>query len=182
MSGKHPEIIIIAALSEVDRAIGKNGKVPWTIPHDTQRFQSLTWGHAVIMGRKTWEDDVEKCPLPQRYNVVLSSQPQPTDVDPECLQNSLGLEFASSLAAAFDKTKTFQKVFIVGGAGVYAETLAIADTWELTIVAGNYSGDTFFPEYRSLIGTKFELVNIEHQPGFRYETYAKIDNPDQIDP
>lgn len=175
MSIDRPEIIIIAALSETDRVIGKDGKVPWHIPDDSQRFQSLTLGHALIMGRKTWEYDVEKCPLPQRYNVVISSRPQPTEVDADCLKNSLGLDFVGSLAAALEKTKEFQKVFIVGGAGIYAAALALADTWELTIVEGNYPGDTFFPEYQSLVGTKFALVNVENHPGFRYETYAKID-------
>ncbi len=170
----HPEIIIIAALSAVDRIIGQDGKLPWSIPADSQRFQDLTQGYAVIMGRKTWESDVGRCPLPQRYNIVVSSQPQLGEVDADCLSNSLGVELVSSVTAAIAKAQKFPKIFIVGGAGIYTEALAIADTWELTLVEGEYQGDTFFPEYQSLVDKKFRLVNVENHQGFRYETYRKI--------
>jgi dihydrofolate reductase len=174
MSANPPEIIIIAALSDPQRVIGLDGKLPWSIPADSQRFQRLTQGHAVVMGRKTWESDVGRCPLPQRYNLVVSSQPHLGEVDQECLRNSLGVDLVPSIAEALAKTQEFEKVFIVGGSGIYAEALTIADTWELTLVEGDYQGDTFFPEYRSLIGTKFNLVNLEDHQQFRYETYRKI--------
>ncbi len=170
----HPEIIIIAALSAAERVIGQEGKLPWSIPADSQRFQDLTQGYAVIMGRKTWESDVGRCPLPQRYNIVVSSQPQLGEVDADCLSNSLGVKLVSSVTAAIAKAQEFQKIFIVGGASIYAEALAIADTWELTLVEGEYQGDTFFPEYQSLVDKKFRLVNVENHQGFRYETYRKI--------
>ena len=62
----------------------------------------------------------------------------------------------------------------MGGAGIYTEALTIADTWELTLVEGEYQGDTFFPEYQSLVDIKFRLAQVENHPGFRYETYRKI--------
>jgi dihydrofolate reductase len=169
-----PEVIIIAALSATDRVIGKDGKLPWSIPADSQRFQSLTEGYAVIMGRKTWESDVGRCPLPQRYNIVVSSQPQLGEIDADCLSQSLGVELVASVPLAIAQAQQFSKIFIVGGAGIYAAALAIADTWELTLVEGDYAGDTFFPEYQSLVDSKFKLVNVEKHPHFRYETYRKI--------
>jgi dihydrofolate reductase len=174
MLDNRPEIIIIAALSAINRVIGHEGKLPWSIPADSQRFQDLTQGYAVIMGRKTWESDLKRCPLPQRYNIIVSSQPQLGEIETDCLSKSLGAELVSSLTMAIAKAQKFQKIFIVGGAGIYAEALAIADTWELTLVEGDYQGDTFFPEYQSLVGEKFRLVNVENHQGFRYETYRKI--------
>ncbi len=174
MPANQPEIIIIAALSAQHRVIGKDGKLPWSIPADSQRFQNLTQGHAVIMGRKTWESDVGRCPLPQRYNVIVSSQSELGAIDAECLRHSLGVDLVHSLTAAIAKAAEFQKIFIVGGAGIYAEALTIADTWELTLVVGDYAGDTFFPEYQSLIDRRFRLVKMEDHQQFRYETYQKI--------
>ena len=66
------------------------------------------------------------------------------------------------------------KVFIVGGTRLYAEALPQADTLELTLVEGDFEGDTFFPPYDHLIGTQFELVKVDPQPGFRFETYQRI--------
>ncbi len=169
-----PEIIIIAALSATNRVIGKDNKLPWHIPADSQRFQDLTQGHVVIMGRKTWESDVGRCPLPQRYNIVVSSQSQLGEIDADCLSQSLGVELVDSVTKAIAKAQEFSKIFIVGGAGIYTEALALADTWELTLVEGDYDGDTFFPEYQSLVDTKFKLVNVENHQKFRYETYRKI--------
>ena len=66
-------ISIIAAIAE-NNAIGKNNKLLWRLPADMRRFKDLTTGHAVIMGRKTFES-LPKGPLPNRKNVVLTSLP-----------------------------------------------------------------------------------------------------------
>ncbi|HPH94110.1 MAG TPA: dihydrofolate reductase, partial [Candidatus Cloacimonas sp.] len=58
------------AAYDLNRIIGKNGKLPWKIPEDLSRFKSVTMGHPVIMGKKTW-NSLGK-PLPGRQNIVLS--------------------------------------------------------------------------------------------------------------
>jgi Dihydrofolate reductase len=70
---------------------------------------------------------------------------------------------------------------MVGGERIYAESLALADMLELTLVEGDFTRDTFSPEYQPLIGTQFQLVHQENQivhqenqMGFRYETYRRI--------
>jgi len=172
---KQPEIIIIAALAESNRVIGKNGKLPWkTIPEDAQRFQDLTRSHAVIMGRNTWEFDVEKHPLSERYNVVVSHSIPPDEIASLQAQYPSNLAFVNSISDALNKVKTYDKVFIVGGASIYSQSLSLADTWELTLVEGDFQGDTFFPEYKFMIGHQFELVNLENRTGFRFETYKRI--------
>jgi dihydrofolate reductase len=173
----HPEVIIIAALAASNRVIGKNGKLPWSsIPEDSQRFKRLTLGHPVIMGRKTWEHDIEMCPLVERCNIVISSSPQVHAVKEHCQDFPFGLTFVTSLdeALAIATQQDPEKVFIVGGASIYALALDIADTLELTLVDGSYTGDTFFPEYEHLIQTQFKLVNQEDRPGYRFETYQRI--------
>ena len=67
-------ISIIAAIAE-NNAIGKNNKLLWRLPADMRRFKDLTTGHAVIMGRKTFES-LPKGPLPNRKNVVLTTWPE----------------------------------------------------------------------------------------------------------
>lgn len=130
-----PEVIIIAALAGSTRVIGKRGKLPWpAIPEDLQRFQSLTRGHPVIMGRITWELDLEKVPLPERLNIVISRQ-EGRDAGPV---------WVASLEAAIAVAQGMEKVFIVGGATLYTQALATADTLELTVIEGEYAGDTFF--------------------------------------
>jgi len=171
---KKPEIIIIAALAESNRAIAQNGKLPWRIPEDSQRFQSLTLNHTVIMGRKTWENDLNNCPLKNRKNIVISSSPQRVKIESASLNNSDNILIFKSIKEALSKAAETEKIFIAGGAVIYAQTIELADTLELTLVEGDFEGDTFFPEYQSLIGSQFELLAKEVHPGFRYETYKRI--------
>lgn len=169
-----PEIIIIAALAESNRVIGKNGKLPWKIPRDAQRFQELTIGHAVIMGRKTWEFDVEKQPLIDRYNVVISNSITLDEIASLQLQYPLNLAFVSSLSEALKMVKNHNKIFIAGGASIYSQSLNLADTLELTLIEGDFQGDTFFPEYEFLIGDQFAIINKGTHTGYRFETYKRI--------
>lgn len=166
--------------------IGLNGKVPWSIPPDSARFQRLTRGHAVIMGRHTWQQDIEGIPLGDRLNVVVTSQPLSYIPGPE--DRSHGVAFAPSLAEAIAQCQGYEKIFLVGGSRIYAEGLTWADTWELTLVLGEYAGDAFFPEFQPFVGKQYELVECEDHsvaspdaaspdaasPGYRYETYRKV--------
>ncbi|MBI4009661.1 MAG: dihydrofolate reductase [Candidatus Aenigmarchaeota archaeon] len=129
------EIIIIAAVSE-NNVIGKDGKIPWNIKEDLQRFRKLTLNNPVIMGRKTYESLPVK-PLKDRINIVLTRQ---KDFNPP------GIIVKKSLEDAIEFCKNYDKVFIIGGQAVFEDGLKIADTLELTRVHKNYDGDAFFPE------------------------------------
>lgn len=182
MNRKKPEIVLISALAESNRAIGKNGKLPWSyIAEDSNRFQELTKGHPVIMGRKTWEYDLEEKPLVQRSNVVISSKTTKFEPKESDRNKPAEVAFVSSLREALKKANdadrkivNVDRTYIIGGATIYSQALELADIWELTIVEGEFTGDTFFPEYQHLIDTKFEKVNVSKRPGFRFETYRKI--------
>jgi len=71
MSQKKPTLVLIAAMAD-NRVIGIEGKLPWHLPEDLQNFKRLTTGGTIVMGRKTY-DSIGR-PLPNRRNIVLSSQ------------------------------------------------------------------------------------------------------------
>ena len=128
-------ISIIAAIAE-NNAIGKNNKLLWRLPADMRRFKDLTTGHAVIMGRKTFES-LPKGPLPNRKNVVLTTLPEAGVV------NCFACE---SMGAALDICEKEDEIFILGGALVYRQALRIADRMYITRVLGEFKdADTFFP-------------------------------------
>lgn len=132
------EKIIIAAVAE-NRAIGKDGDIPWHIPEDLERFKQKTTGHPVIMGRKTFESLPENFrPLPDRTNIVLTR----SDMDEEGIKVAGSMEEAYSIAEELN-----DKAFIIGGASVYEQALPDADEMEITEVKKEVDGDTFFPEF-----------------------------------
>lgn len=169
-----PEVVIIAALAENDRLIGNGLDLPWKIPADLKRFKALTFGHPVIMGRRTFESLLFQFggPLKGRDNVVLTRQS--ADFDDASVHVHHSLEDA---IAAFAHSPL---VFIGGGACVYKDALPFADRLELTLVEGDFKGDAFFPPYEHLLGIEFDRTGCEThlaedgRPAFRFETYARI--------
>lgn len=162
-----PEIVLIAAVAEENRVIGNEMDLPWHLPEDLKRFKRLTLGHPMIMGRATFESLVQQFggPLKNRRNMVLTSQ-GPFEDYPE-------VETYSSINAAMDAVQDAPLVFIGGGAAVYAQFLPVADRLELTLVEGDYEGDTYFPEYEHLVGPVFEITEVDERDGFRFVTYMR---------
>jgi len=133
---------IIVAASERG-IIGNNGKIPWRIPADFRLFKSLTMGHTLIMGRKTFES-IGK-PLPGRTTIVVSrnanffrNRALPVDV---ALMPSLVKAIEEAVG-----TNRSDETFICGGAGIYSAALPMVDRLYLTRVHGNINGDTRVPE------------------------------------
>jgi dihydrofolate reductase len=150
-------LIIIAALNR-KRVIGKDGKLPWHISEDLKRFKRLTVGHTVLMGRKTYESLGK--PLSDRRNVVLTSQSIP------------GVETYDSQEAALAALRSQEKIFIIGGGKIFKQFLDRANELYLTLVDNDIDGDTFFPPYEHLIGTRFKLRNEEKHEGFVFLDYV----------
>lgn len=132
-----PEICIIAAISE-NRVIGRDNNLPWNIPDDLRRFCKLTTGYPVVMGRRTFESIGR--PLPARTNLVISRNPQ-LEVEGIVRCGSLG----EAISRAGEKGR--EKVFIIGGGQIYGQAISITDRLYLTVVKGEFPGDTFFPDY-----------------------------------
>ncbi len=129
-------ISIVAAVAR-NGVIGRDNAIPWRIPEDLARFRALTMGHAVVMGRKTWDSLPDRFrPLPGRRNVVVTRNSE-WDAD--------GAERAASLEDALDLLRDEERVFVIGGAQIYAAALSIADELELTEIDAEIEGDTVFP-------------------------------------
>lgn len=127
---------ILVAFDE-NRVIGKNNTLIWHLPADLKRFKTLTTGHVIIMGRKTFES-IGK-PLPNRTSIVISRQAD-LQID--------GAIIAHSVEEAILKAKsiTREDIFIVGGAEIYALSLPLADQILVTQLHDIFEGDAYFPE------------------------------------
>ncbi len=138
------KVSIIAAIGK-NRELGKDNKLLWHIKEDLQRFKSLTSGHPIIMGRKTWESLPFK-PLPNRTNIVITR-----NSDSSFARGRLA-KLTGSLEEAVEVAKNApgsEKTFIIGGGQIYKEALekGLVDKLYLTLVDADSGADTFFPDY-----------------------------------
>ncbi len=131
------KISIIAAMG-INRVIGKDGKLPWHLPADLQRFKELTMNHVMIMGRKTFES-IGKV-LPGRISVVITSN-KDFVVGENC-----GHAESLSMAIETFRHTLIDEIFIIGGGQIYREAVSLADRMYITLIVENFVGDTFFPD------------------------------------
>lgn len=155
---------MIAAIAEKNRAIGKDNTLLWSIPEDMRRFRTLTTGHAIVMGQRTYESIGR--PLPERTNIVLTQNK--TFQAPGCVI-CYSLEGALSVAREHEQ----EEVFIIGGGSVYAQFLPYADRLYLTLVEGEYEADTFFPEYGVFTRTIESESRVADGYRYRFVTFEK---------
>jgi dihydrofolate reductase len=149
-------VSIIVAIAQ-NGTIGDKNSLLWHIKEDMRFFRTTTSGHAVIMGRKTFESLGSK-PLPKRTNIVITRQ----DVEFEGALTAHSLEEAVAMAAGDDE------IFVIGGAQIYAEALKLADRMYITRVERDYEGDTAFPE---IDFSQWRLVgNERYERGEEYES------------
>jgi dihydrofolate reductase len=132
-------VTAIAAVAE-NGVLGKDGALPWHLPADLARFQALTRGHHLIVGRRTWESIGR--PLPGRKFVVVSRGPAPAGFADGWVSS-----VRAAIAAATAQGDA--QPFVAGGAGIYREALEhdLLDRLELTRVHAAPDGDTWFPPF-----------------------------------
>lgn len=162
-------ISIIAALGD-DNAIGKQQQMLWHMPFDMKRFKDLTTGHAVIMGRKTFES-LPNGALPNRKNVVLTTLPEAVFFD------SFACE---SMHDALNLCEKEDEVFMIGGAMVYQQALKMADKMYLTRVHHIFEdADTYFPEIDFTLWEEVEHRDFpadeKHPYAYTFHTYVRKD-------
>ena len=135
---KTPRVSAIAAIGR-NRELGKRDELIWRISDDLKRLKTLTTGHTIIMGRKTYESIGR--PLPNRTNIVLTR-----NLDfaaPDC---TIAHSLEEALALA--RQREGEEVFIIGGAEIYAAALPQTSRLYLTLIdAADPEADTFFPDY-----------------------------------
>lgn len=159
-------ISLIAAMSD-ERVIGLEGKLPWHIPADLARFKSITLGHAVLLGRRTFESIGH--PLPGRRNIVITGNGGEIE----------GCEIARSLAEAIAATEGAEEIFVCGGERLFTEALPLCQRIYLTLVHDSYRGDVHFPE----IPETFLELHREERPDLTPPlTFLVFEKVDRIEP
>ena len=162
-------IKILVACDE-NRVIGKDNQLIWHLPADLKRFKSLTTGHVILMGRKTYES-IGK-PLPNRTTIVITRQ---ADFQAE------GTIIAHSVDEAILKAKSLSRedIFIVGGAEIYTVSMALADQILLTQLHDIFEGDAFFPEISpetwEIVDRERGLTDEKNPFQYSFITYQKKD-------
>ncbi|MGL4408162.1 MAG: dihydrofolate reductase [Zoogloea sp.] len=131
-----PRLCLIAACAR-GGVIGINNRLPWHLPEDMKFFRETTRGKPVIMGRKTWESLPEAFrPLPGRLNIVVSRN---------AAYAAPGATVVNSLDAALAAASEASEAFLIGGAELYRQGMALADALLLTEINQDFEGDAFFP-------------------------------------
>lgn len=168
-------IALIAAISE-NNAIGIKGRIPWHISDDLKRFKTLTAGKVVIMGRNTF-DSLNQKALPNRYNIVLSTNPKLDLVsadDSVAVAKSVNECFAliELLGDRYDQSE----IMVIGGERIYEIFLPMASKLYITKVIHYVNGDSFFPEIDSdrwCIADRSDIEQTADQLQYHYTTYKR---------
>jgi dihydrofolate reductase len=147
--------------------IGRENALPWHLPADLRRFQALTMGHSVILGRKTFQGIGRV--LPGRRWIVLTR---------DSGWRHPGVDVAHDLGHALRDLADEEEVFVAGGAEVYAQALLLADRLYLTLVDAEVAGDARFPawdpaEWR-LLADESHPADGRHPYPYRFLRYERV--------
>ncbi len=156
-----PALVLVVAMAK-NRAIGRAGGIPWDLPEDRKHFVNVTRGHALIMGRATY-DSIGK-PLPKRRNIVVSRN--------RSLEIA-GVDVVGSLEEAIALARTEDDApRVIGGGQLYAEALPLATQVYLTELDDAVEGDTFFP---LLDPAEWAVTEERRGQGASYRTLVRKD-------
>lgn len=159
-------MISVIVAYDRNRAIGRRNDIPWHLSDDLKRFKAITMGHAVIMGRNTW-DSLPFKPLKGRRNIVVSTSMQPVD----------GIEIVRSLKEAVALVQPDEEAFIMGGAKIYEQSVDFADRLIITHVdLAVEDADRFFPPFDIndwQVQDSSEELTDPSGIKFRYVTYIR---------
>lgn len=161
-------ITVIAAIAK-NYALGKDNDLIWHLPADLKRFKKVTTGHYILMGRNTFES-IGK-PLPNRTTIIITRN-----------KNYFkdGCLIANSLEEAIEMAKEEEKIFIIGGAQIYKETIAknLADRLDITLVHKSFEADVFFPEIDPKIWKEDSREDFtadeKNKLDYSFVSYAKV--------
>ena len=161
-------IIIIAAIG-LNNELGKDNDLIWHLPADLKRFKKVTSGHAIIIGRNTFES-IGK-PLPNRRSIIITRN---TSYKKE------GCDVVHSLEEAINLIKDQKNAFIIGGAQIYKEAIEkqLVDQLDITKVHQNFEADVFFPTIDQSVWEEIYeetfLPDDKNQYTYSFISYKKI--------
>lgn len=151
-------MIIVVAMTS-DRIIGRRGQLPWSIPEDLALFRRLTYGHTLVMGRRTFESIGR--PLPGRLNIVVSRSMTTVEGLIVCRN------FTEAQQAADQGNGD---IFFIGGCEIYRQALAVAGKLSISWIKKHYPGDCRFPDYRP---EDWLIEQEKDYPEFRHIIYRR---------
>jgi len=155
-------ISLIAAMA-ANRVIGRQENIPWKIPGEQKLFKKITLGHAVIMGRRTYETIGR--PLPGRFNIIVTRNRN---------YHAAGCCVVHDLPSALSSCPQNEtEAFICGGGQLYHEALPLADRIYLTVIPREIPGDTFFPDIPPAEFRLKESKTIEGVEACRFHIYER---------
>ena len=154
-------VTLIASVA-ANGVIGAGGDLAWRNSDDLRRFKSLTTGHPIVMGRKTF-DSIGR-PLPGRRTIVVTRS---ADWSFDGVETVHSVDEALHLVGGED-------VFVIGGGEIYAQAIGLADRLEITHIELELAGDTLFP---AIAPAEWERVRVDHRDGFSFVTYRRRPKP-----
>jgi dihydrofolate reductase len=161
-----PRLSLIVAMAK-NRVIGADGGIPWHLPNELQLFKSVTMGHHIIMGRKTWES-INRL-LPGRTTVIVTRRRDFT---------MPGALVAHTLEEAIKYCAGDSEIFVIGGGELYRAALPQADRIYLTVVDAEPAGDTRMPEFDPaqwrLRSAQDYPADERHAHAYRFEIHERV--------
>lgn len=161
-----PRLSMIVAMAR-NRVIGAGGKIPWHLPNELQLFKSVTMGHHIIMGRKTYES-INRL-LPGRTTVIVTRQRD---------YAIPGAKIAHTLDEAIALCAGDSEIFVIGGGELYRAAMPLADRLYLTVVDAEPDGDTQMPAFNTtewrLHSTKQYSRDERHAHDYRFEVHDRV--------
>ena len=156
-------MIIIGAMS-TERIIGSGDGMPWDVPEEYAQFLRLIEGQTIIIGRRSYEIFGEGLTSAHTVVVTRSAGKLPRAVAVTSVEDAL------RTAESFGGT-----VFSAGGASIYAQTIALADTMYLSYIKGQFTGDAYFPAFSD---QDWAVDRREDHPRFEFVVYRRIHHED----
>ena len=159
---------IIVAIAK-NNAIGKDNKLLWHLPEDLKRFKTLTTGHNIIMGRRTFESLGRV--LPNRKHIIFSQ-------NPEFKINDENVEVVHSLLEIQELIEGKEEAFVIGGSMIYNFLMPYVEKMYVTEIKEEFEGDTFFPKINTEIWKEVErtkgIKNEKNNFDYDFVTYERI--------
>lgn len=150
-------ISIIVAVGK-NLEIGKGNDLIWHFKDDMKFFKETTTGHAVVMGRKTFESLPHA--LPNRHNIVITNNKE---------YQAEGADVVTSIDDAI-KLCGDDEIFIIGGGTIYKAFLPMADKLYLTeIDAEDTEAEIYFPSFNKDDYTREKLTDFTTNSGIHFE-------------
>ena len=150
-----------------NNTIGKDNKLLWHISDDLKRFEELTTGHVIIMGRKTFES-LGKV-LPNRKHIVFSQ-------NPDFKVNDENVEIVHSMLQLQEYIEDDKENFVIGGAMIYNLLMPYVKKMYVTQINKEFDGDTFFPRIDEEVWNVVEKVSERDENSnldYEYVTYER---------